>query len=112
MLYKIGDRVLINNPHNRFTSYQMGCVTGISSPHAILINGMPRHVKDHRPTVGSITSVSDTHITSITSSESAKVFGSASNRSNTYDSVAAPDEQYYSSEIESQEEEVVPYTTD
>lgn len=90
----------------------MGRVTGISSPHAIFIDGMPRHVKDHRPTVGSITSVSDTHITSSASSESAKVFGCASNLSNAYDSVADPDEQYYSSEIESQEEEVLPYTPD
>lgn len=90
----------------------MGRVTGISSPHAAFIDGMPRQVKDLRPTVGSITSVSDTHITSSTSSENTKVFGSASNRSNAYDSVPDPDGQYCSSEIESQGEEVVPYTTD
>lgn len=53
----------------------MRCVTGISSPHTILINEMPHRLKNLCQDVGCIKSESDTDTTSRTSSESAKVFG-------------------------------------
>ena len=50
---KSGDRVWVKTLHGRCTTkYKVGRVTGITSVQNIMVNGMPRHVKDLRPIVG------------------------------------------------------------
>ena len=53
-VFKPGDRVWVKTPHGRCTTkYKVGCGTGITSVQNITVDGMPRHVKDMRPIVGS-----------------------------------------------------------
>ena len=48
--YQIGDRVWVKAPHNRCTTkFNRGRVTGMISPQSLLVDGIPRHVKDLRP---------------------------------------------------------------
>lgn len=56
MLFQVGDRVWVKNSHKQFTlRYQVGLVTGISSPYAILADGMLYHLKDLCSIMSSIT---------------------------------------------------------
>lgn len=57
--YNVGDRVWMKTPIGRCTSpYTRGYVTGVISPQNILVDGMPRHVRDLRPLMGSSASES------------------------------------------------------
>lgn len=77
MLYKLGDSV-DENPHNQFTSrYHIGQITGIGSPHTILIDETTylkhRHPISWFPSHQRATR--STGRTLSTSCESARVFG-------------------------------------
>ena len=55
--YDVGDRVWMKTPNGRCTSpYARGHVTGVISSQNVLVNGMPRHVRDLRPVIGLDTS--------------------------------------------------------
>ena len=55
----MGDRVWVKTPIGRCTSpYPRGRVTGVISPQNVLVDGMPRHVRDLRPVIGLNTSES------------------------------------------------------
>ena len=55
--YDVGDRVWMKTPNRRCTSpYARGRVTGGISSQNVLVNGMPRHVRDLRPVIGLDTS--------------------------------------------------------
>ena len=48
--FNVGDAVWVKSPHCRcLTQFKKGMVTGIYSPHSVLINGIPRHIRDLRP---------------------------------------------------------------
>lgn len=48
--YRVGDYVWVKGPQNRcFKKFKHGRVTGVISPQAVEVDGMPRHVKDLRP---------------------------------------------------------------
>ena len=48
--YQIGDRVWVKAPHSRCTTkFNRGRVTGMISLQSLLVDGIPRHVKDLRP---------------------------------------------------------------
>ena len=50
--YKVGDKVWVKDPRARCTTkYKTGSVTEVTSPQSIVVDGMPRHVKDLRPVV-------------------------------------------------------------
>ena len=52
-VFKPGDRVWVKTPHGQYTTkYKVGRVTGITSAQNIMVDGMPRHVKDLQPIVG------------------------------------------------------------
>ena len=54
--YKVGDSVLVKIPHGRCTTqFGKGTITGVYSPHSVLLDGTPRHVKDVRPLRGVVT---------------------------------------------------------
>lgn len=56
MLFKVGDCVWVKNSHKQCTlRYQVGLVTGISSPYAILADGMLYHLKNLCSIMSSIT---------------------------------------------------------
>ena len=47
--YKVGDSVWVKIPHGRCTTqFGKGTITGVYSPHSVLVDGTPRHVKDVR----------------------------------------------------------------
>ena len=51
--YKVGDSVWGKIPHRRCkTQFGKGTITGVYSPHSVLVDGTPRHVKDVRPVRG------------------------------------------------------------
>ena len=51
--YKVGDSVWVKIPHGRCTTqFGKGTITGVYSPHSVLVDGTPRHVKDVRPVRG------------------------------------------------------------
>ena len=51
--YEVGDSVWVKIPHGRCTTqFGKGTVTGVYSPHSVLVDGTPRHVKDVRPVRG------------------------------------------------------------
>ena len=53
----MGDAVWVKSPHGRcLTQFKKGMVTGIYSPHSVLINGILRHIRDLRPWHGSVAS--------------------------------------------------------
>ena len=55
--YDIGDRVWMKTPNGRCTSpYAHGRVTGVISPQNVLVDRMPRHVRDLRSVIGLDTS--------------------------------------------------------
>ena len=55
--YDVGDRVWMKTPNGCCTSpYARGHVTGVISSQNVLVNGMPRHVRDLRPVIGLDTS--------------------------------------------------------
>ena len=63
--YKVGDSVWVKIPHGRCTTqFGKGTIMGVYSPHSVLVDGTPYHVKDVRPLQGV-----DTTNCSITSSE-------------------------------------------
>ena len=63
--YKVGDSVWVKIPHGRCTTqFGKGTITGVYSPHSVLVDGTPRHIKDVRPLRGA-----DATNCSITSSE-------------------------------------------
>ena len=63
--YKVGDSVSVKIPHQQCTTqFGKGTITVVYSPHSVLVDGTPRHVKDIRPLQGV-----DTTNCSITSSE-------------------------------------------
>ena len=48
--FNVGDTVWVKSPHGRcLTQFKRGMVTGIYSPHSVLINGIPRHTRDLHP---------------------------------------------------------------
>ena len=48
--YKVGDSVWVKIPQGRCTTqFGKGTITGVYSPHSVLVDGTPRHVKDVRP---------------------------------------------------------------
>ena len=54
--YKVGDSVWVKIPHGRCTTqFGKGTITGVYSPHSVLVDGTPRHVKDVRPVRGADT---------------------------------------------------------
>ena len=51
--YKVGGSVWVKIPHGRCTTqFGKGTTTGVYSPHPVLVDGTPRHVKDVRPVRG------------------------------------------------------------
>ena len=55
--YDVGDWAWMKTPNGRCTSpYARGHVTGVISSQNVLVNGMPRHVRDLRPVIGLDTS--------------------------------------------------------
>ena len=63
--YKVGDSVWVKIPHGRCTTqFRKGTITGVYSPHSVLVDGKPCHIKDVRPLRGA-----DTTYCSMTSSE-------------------------------------------
>ena len=63
--YEVGDGVWVKIPHGRCTTqFGKGTITGVYSPHSVLVDRTPRHVKDVSPLRGV-----DTTNCSITSSE-------------------------------------------
>ena len=63
--YNVGDSVWVKIPHGRCTTqFGQGTITGVYSPHLVLVDGTPCHVKDVCPLRGV-----DTTNCSITSSE-------------------------------------------
>ena len=63
--YKVGDRIWVKIPHGRCTTqFGKGTITGVYSPHSVLVDRTPRHVKDVRPLRGA-----DNTNYSVTSSE-------------------------------------------
>ena len=55
--YKVRDSVWVKIPHGRCTTqFRKGTITGVYSPHSVLVDGTPRHVKDVRPLRGVDTS--------------------------------------------------------
>ena len=51
--YEVGDSVWVKIPHGRCTTqFGKGTITGVYSPHSVLVDGTPRHVKDVRPVRG------------------------------------------------------------
>ena len=47
--YRVGDEVWVKPPHARCNvQYGTGRVTGVISPHAVEVDGVPRHVRDLR----------------------------------------------------------------
>ena len=62
---KVGDSVWVKIPQGRCTTqFGNGTITGVYSPHLVLVDGIPHHVKDVRPLRGV-----DTTNCSITSTE-------------------------------------------
>ena len=58
--YNVGDAFLVKTPHGRcLTQFKKGMVTGIYSPISVLINGIPRHIRDLRQLYRSVTSEDD-----------------------------------------------------
>ena len=54
--YKVGDSVWVKIPHGRCTTqFGKGAIMGVYSPHLVLVDGTPRHVKDVRPVRGADT---------------------------------------------------------
>ena len=48
--YKVGDSVWVKIPHGRCTTqFGKGTITGVYSPHSVLVDGTHHHVKDIRP---------------------------------------------------------------
>ena len=47
------------DPTQCSTQFKKGMVMGIYSPHSVLINGIPRHIRDLRPRHRSVTSEDD-----------------------------------------------------
>ena len=63
--YELGDSVWVKIPLGQCTTqFGKGTITGLYSPHSVLVDGTPHHVKDVRPLRGV-----DTTYCSITSSE-------------------------------------------
>ena len=51
--YEVGDSVWVKIPHGRCTTqFGKGTIMGVYSPHSVLVDGTPRHVKDVRPVRG------------------------------------------------------------
>ena len=51
--YKVGDNVWVKISHGRCTTqFGKGTITGVYSPHSVLVDGTPRHVKDVCPVRG------------------------------------------------------------
>ena len=51
--YKVGDIVWVKIPHGRCTTqFGKGRITKVYSPHSVLVDGTPRHIKDVRPLRG------------------------------------------------------------
>ena len=51
--YKVGDSVCVKIPHGRCTTqFGKGTIMGVYSPHSVLVDGTPRHVKDVHPVRG------------------------------------------------------------
>ena len=51
--YEVGDSVWVKIPQGRCTTqFGKGTITGVYSPHSVLVDGIPRHVKDVRPVRG------------------------------------------------------------
>ena len=47
--YKVGDNVWVKIPHGRRTTqFGKGTITGVYSPHSVLVYGTPRHIMDVR----------------------------------------------------------------
>ena len=54
--YNAVDAVWVKTPHSLcLTQFEKGMVTGIYSPHSVLINGIPRQIRDLRPRHRSVT---------------------------------------------------------
>ena len=67
--YQVGDCVWVKAPESRCTTkFGRGRVTEIISPQSVLVDGMPRHMKDLRPRYSLLSSEEDSDST--TSSES------------------------------------------
>ena len=48
--YKVGDSVWVKIPHGRcMTEFGKGTIMDVYSPHSVLVDGTPRHVKDVCP---------------------------------------------------------------
>ena len=51
--YEVGDSVWVKIPHGRYTTqFGKGTITRVYSPHSVLVDGTPRHVKGVRPVRG------------------------------------------------------------
>ena len=63
--YDVGDHIWMKTPNGRCTSPDTrGSVTGVINPHNVLVNGMPRHVRDLRSVINlnTLESVSDNEL--------------------------------------------------
>ena len=53
--FNVGDEVWVKSPHSRCsTQFKKGTVMGIYSPHSVLINRIPRHIRDPPTTTAQI----------------------------------------------------------
>ena len=51
--YKVGDSVWVKILHGQCTTqFGKGTITGVYSPHSVLVDGIPRHIKDVHPLRG------------------------------------------------------------
>ena len=54
--YKVGDSVWVKIPHGRCTTqFGKGTITGVYSPHSVLVDGTSRHIKNVHPVRGADT---------------------------------------------------------
>ena len=58
--FNVGDAFWVKSPHGWcLTQFIKGMVMGIYSPHSVLINGIPRHIRDLCPRHRSVASEDD-----------------------------------------------------
>ena len=72
----MGDAVWVKTPHGWCSmQFKKGMVTGIYSLHSVLINGIPRHIRELRPRHRSVTLEDDGSNSSSESDSSTPLYG-------------------------------------
>ena len=88
-IYKVRDAVWVKTPYGRCsTQFKKGTVIGVYSPHSILVNRVPRHIRDIHPQQRSASLEDDDNDESSESETNALLFFSAGPD----DSFAEPEE--------------------